>query len=200
MADKKVILDYGEVGINAYLLLRREVDDLYLNATQTFEASPASFPVMVEDTLNGGRYAITITAVLNDGRYTATIKKCLGGSQAPTTDTNIGSGEMFIVGDTEVVLDTSVSTMQSVLVAEHDTTQSALADVLSESLSHPTLAEIEASTVLAKQAKIDFIQRWILNKLVESPTGTWKLYDDDNVTVLKTWTWDTATKTRSKST
>lgn len=44
-----------------------------------------------------------------------------------------------------------------------------------------------------------FIHKWILNKLAESPTGTWKLYDDDGVTVLKTWTWDSGTKTRSKA-
>lgn len=60
----------------------------------------------------------------------------------------------------------------------------------------PLLSEIEASAVLAKQAKIDFVQRWILNKLVESPVGTWKLYDDDGVTVMKTWNWDSKTRTR----
>jgi hypothetical protein len=42
-----------------------------------------------------------------------------------------------------------------------------------------------------------FIHKWILNKLAESPTGTWKLYDDDGVTVLKTWTWNSGTKTRA---
>lgn len=42
-----------------------------------------------------------------------------------------------------------------------------------------------------------FVHKWILNKLVESPAGTWKLYDDDGVTVLKTWTWDSSAKVRS---
>lgn len=46
---------------------------------------------------------------------------------------------------------------------------------------------------------IGFIQKWILNKLVEGPSNTWKLYDDDNTTVLKTWTWDPTTTTRSKA-
>lgn len=49
-------------------------------------------------------------------------------------------------------------------------------------------------------AGIDFIEKWINNKLIESPPGTWKLYDDDGVTVLKTWTWDSGTSTRSKAT
>lgn len=47
---------------------------------------------------------------------------------------------------------------------------------------------------------IDFIEKWINNKLVESPPGTWKLYDDDGTTVLKTWTWDSGIATRSKAT
>lgn len=44
-----------------------------------------------------------------------------------------------------------------------------------------------------------FIHKWILNRLVESPSGTWKLYDDDNSTVLKTWNWDNTAKARSKA-
>lgn len=46
---------------------------------------------------------------------------------------------------------------------------------------------------------IGFIQKWILNKLVEGPANTWKLYDDDSTTVMKTWTWDSGTTTRSKA-
>ena len=42
-----------------------------------------------------------------------------------------------------------------------------------------------------------FIHKWILNKLVESPAGTWTLYDDGGVTVLKTWTWDASARIRS---
>ena len=66
--------------------------------------------------------------------------------------------------------------------------------------TRPTLAQVEASTVLAKQAKLDFVEKWILNKLVESPSGTWTLYDTDDVSVLKVWTWTAATSTRSKAT
>lgn len=65
----------------------------------------------------------------------------------------------------------------------------------------PTLAEIEGSSILAKQAKLDFVEKWILNKLVESPNGdTITLYADDNITPLKTWTWNNSTKTRSQAT
>lgn len=48
--------------------------------------------------------------------------------------------------------------------------------------------------------QLTFIDKWIENKLIESPDGTWKLYDDDNTTVLKTWTFTDATKTRTKAT
>lgn len=71
--------------------------------------------------------------------------------------------------------------------------------VKTEVLTHPTLAEIEASTVLAKQAKLDFVEKWILNKLVESPSGTWTLYDTDDVSILKQWIWTAGTSTRSKA-
>jgi hypothetical protein len=47
-------------------------------------------------------------------------------------------------------------------------------------------------------AKLDFMQQWIDNKLVVEDDQV-ILYDDDNVTVLKTWPWDDATKTRSKA-
>lgn len=71
-----------------------------------------------------------------------------------------------------------------------------IAAIQAEVVTHPTLAGIEASTVLAKQAKLDFMERWIINKLVEDPVGTWKLYDDDGVTVMKAWRWDAKTRTR----
>lgn len=41
-----------------------------------------------------------------------------------------------------------------------------------------------------------FVHKWITNRLAENPEGTWKLYDDDGVTVLKTWAWDSGTRTR----
>ena len=53
------------------------------------------------------------------------------------------------------------------------------------------------ATLSSQSAKVAFIEKWINNKLIESPVGTWKLYDDDGTTVLKTWTWNTETLTRS---
>lgn len=58
---------------------------------------------------------------------------------------------------------------------------------------------IKDDTEVYLDAFPSFIDKWITNRLVEDPSGTWKLYDDDNVTVLKTWTWDSAAKTRSRA-
>ena len=76
-----------------------------------------------------------------------------------------------------------------------------------------TLAEIQVSLALIKaktdnlpadpasQTKLDFVEKWILNRLVESPDGTtFTLYDDDNSTPLKVWAYSSGTKTRSKAT
>ncbi len=46
------------------------------------------------------------------------------------------------------------------------------------------------------------MSKWKNNKLVKTVSGTvetWKLYDNDNTTVLLTWTWDTSTLTRTKA-
>lgn len=57
------------------------------------------------------------------------------------------------------------------------------------------------ATISGVKTQTDLITKWINNKLVESPDGTTiTLYDDDNVTVLKTWTWDALTLTRFKAT
>lgn len=48
-------------------------------------------------------------------------------------------------------------------------------------------------------ASLNFVQKWILNRLVITDTEI-ILYDDDSLTVLKTWAWAALSKTRSKAT
>lgn len=50
-----------------------------------------------------------------------------------------------------------------------------------------------------QDASLNFVHKWILNKLVITDTQI-ILYDDDNITVLKTWDWADLSKTRSKAT
>lgn len=63
------------------------------------------------------------------------------------------------------------------------------------------IVETYGST-LAQITSIDneFIEKWINNRLIESPDNTWKLYDDDSTTVLRTWVFDPAAKNRAKAT
>lgn len=48
-------------------------------------------------------------------------------------------------------------------------------------------------------ASLNFVHKWILNRLVITDTQI-ILYDDDSATVLKTWAWADLSKTRSKAT
>lgn len=72
-----------------------------------------------------------------------------------------------------------------------------LVDDLENRCTEARLAELDAANL---PNDVDFVKKWINNKLIESPAGTWKLYDDDDTTVLKTWTWTSGTTTRSKAT
>lgn len=177
--SKKITLDHSETGKTLYAIVRREADSYRLSdADGTFAAAPADpYLSLTEDSVIKGMYEVDESRTAwDDGRYTVTIYRQAGGSPSPVADTVIGSGEIYIVSDSEIVLDASVTAL-------------------------PTLSEIEGSTVLAKQAKLDFVEKWILNKLVESADGTTiTLYDDDNVTPLATWPYNSSTKTRSKAT
>lgn len=63
------------------------------------------------------------------------------------------------------------------------------------------IVETYGST-LAQITSLDneFMEKWINNRLIESPDNTWKLYDDDSTTVLRTWVFDPAAKNRAKAT
>ena len=171
---KRITHDWSETGITAYCIIRREADKYRLNdADGSFATDPADeYLSLIEDSIIKGRYEVEESRTAwNNGRYTVIIYKQIGGSPSPSGDIAIGSGEVIIENDIDVLLKII-----------------------------PTLAEIEASSILAKQTKIDFIEKWILNKLKENPAGTWTLYDTDDVTPLKVWTWDSQTTTRSKAT
>ena len=70
MQPKIIILDWSVTGLHPILKFRRSLDNLILNASGIFEASPASYPVMIEDSIIAGRYAYDMSALtLNDGEY-----------------------------------------------------------------------------------------------------------------------------------
>ncbi len=171
MAAKKIILDWSETAKTVYAIIRREADSYRLNdADGTFGAAPAD------------PYLALAEDTVIKGRYEA--------SEARTVWTN--GRYTFAVyrqagGSPAPVSDTIIGTGEMKVESDAEVTEI-------------TLSEIEGSTVLAKQAKMDFVEKWILNKLVESANGTSiTLYDDDNTTPLKTWAYSPSTKTRSKA-
>lgn len=196
MAAKKITLDWSETAKTVYAIIRREADGYRMNdADGTFAAAPTDpYLSLVEDSVIKGRYeASEARTVWTNGRYTFAVYKQAGGSPAPVSDTIIGTGEMWIVSDAEVAIDATVSSRLA--SASYTAPDNAGIAAL------PLLSVIEGSTVLAKQTKLDFIEKWILNKLVESSDGTTvTLYGDDGVTPLKTWAYSSTTKTRSKAT
>lgn len=177
MATKHLIHN-DETGLTVYAIIVRESDGYLLNdADGTFAVAPADpYLALTEHSTVKGRYKVEESRqVWTDGRYSTTIYSQVGGSPAPVTDTVIGSGEMYVVSDAEIILDASAAAIKG-------KTDNLPADP-------------------ASQTKIDFVEKWILNRLVESPDGTtFTLYDTDNVTPLKVWAYSSGTKTRSKAT
>jgi len=105
-AIKKITIDWSETGKTVYCIVRREADGYLLSdADGAFANAPADpFIALTEDGTIKGRYELSESrAVWSDGSYTVAIYKQAGGSPAPASDTIIGSGQMSIVSDAEVV-------------------------------------------------------------------------------------------------
>lgn len=112
MATKKIICP-GETGLTVYCIARRESDGYRLNdADGAFASNPADpYLSLTEDTVIKGLYEVSeARTVWDDERYTFTFYSQAGGSPAPVSDAVIGSGEMYVKDDTEVVLDVNPST------------------------------------------------------------------------------------------
>lgn len=172
MATKSIILDWSEVGKTLYAIIRREADGYLMDdADGSFGAAPADpYLSLAENATIKGRYEA------GEGRTVWT-----DGRYTFAVYRQAG-------GSPAPASDTIIGTGE--MKAEGDAEVTGL-----------TLTEIEASGIIAKQVKLDFVEKWLLNRLVESPAGdAITLYDDDNVTPLKTWAYDSSTKTRSKAT
>jgi len=172
MAAKKITLDWSETAKTVYAIVRREADGYLMDdADGIFGAAPADpYLSLAEDSTIKGRYEASESRTVWDD-----------GRYTIAVYKQVG-------GSPAPVSDTIIGTGE--MNAESDSEVKEL-----------TLAEIEGSEVLAKQARLDFLEKWVLNRLVESPDGTTiTLYDDDEVTPLKTWAYNGGTKTRSKAT
>lgn len=172
MAAKKIILDWSETAKTVYAIIRREANSYLMDdADGTFGAAPAD------------PYLTLAEDSVIKGRYEASESRTVWTDGRYTIAVYKQAG-----GSPAPVSDTIIGTGEMKVESDSEVTEI-------------TLTEIEASPVLAKQAKMDFVEKWILNKLVESTDGmSITLYDDDNTTPLKTWAYNGGTKTRSKAT
>jgi hypothetical protein len=105
-AVKKITADWSETGKTVYCIIRKEANAYRLaDADGEFAEAPADpYISLTEDAVIKGRYELSESRVVwADGLYTVAIYKQAGGSPAPESDTIIGSGEMQILSDAEVI-------------------------------------------------------------------------------------------------
>ena len=159
MANTKLInISWSETGVTVYCIIRREADLYRLNdADGTFALNPADpyLPLTEDSTIKGLYEKSESRVVWNDGDYYFVFYKQAGGSPAPVSDTVIGYGTMEIISDSEPAGDDAI--VLSLIKTETDkipTTIVKIDDIKTETLTHPTLSEIEASSILAKEATL----------------------------------------------
>ncbi len=176
---KSFILDWSETGQTVYFICVRSVDSFRLDdGDGDFATSPADpYISFTEDSVLKGRYQLDESRVVwDDGEYTYAIYDQVGGSPAPVSDTIIGTGSLYIVSDTEVVLDKSVASLNDISTAEVNTeVDNALDTAIPGS---PTAGSINARMV---DLHDEAFGKWTVD-----PTGkTLTLLKADGITTLK---------------
>ena len=156
MANNKIITHlWSETGKTVYCVIRREADGHLLNdADGAFANAPADpYVAMAEDGTLKGLYEKTeARTAWNNGKYTVIVYKQAGGSPAPASDTVIGSGQMDIVDDSEVLLAANADI--AAIKAKTDNLPASPAAVGSEML---LTSAYDAAKVAASQASVDAI-------------------------------------------
>lgn len=136
MANTKTIYQaYWKTGATVYVIILQKSTGYLLNdATGAFANAPADpYVALTEHAAMKGLYSLAdARAVWGDDGYSWMAYEKLGASEAPATDTRIGGGYVS-VRDDQIVTD---GTLDDWLDAV------------------PTLTEIEASAVLAKEATV----------------------------------------------
>jgi hypothetical protein len=108
----------NEVGATLYCIIRRDVDNYYMNDSNgSFALLPTDLYIsLIENTVISGFYELHESRqVWNDGLYDIIIYKQLGGSPIPSNDEVVGGGMMEILSDEEVTesTETVVGTLPS---------------------------------------------------------------------------------------
>ena len=119
--NKRITLDWDTTGLTVYCIIRREADDFRMdNADGSFAEVPAApYISLTEDAVIKGRYELDeARTVWTDGRYSVAIYSQAGGSEVPANDTIIGTGEMYINSDLEVVVDASINNLNDLSIGD----------------------------------------------------------------------------------
>ncbi len=157
MPNIKKFYGYTTTAKTVYGIIERLLDSYRLNnADGTFAAAPADpYVSATEHSVIKGEYSISeARQSWNDGWYKCTMYEQAGGSPVPVSDIVIGYGFMYIVSDAEVSNETDLSTITAKLPTNYimgSAVQTAKDDEID---AIPTLSEIEASTILAKEATL----------------------------------------------
>ena len=142
--NKRITLDWDTTGLTAYCIIRREADDFRMDdADGSFAASPADpYVSLTEDAVIKGRYELDESrTVWIDDRYSVAIYSQAGGSPAPASDTIIGTGEMSIKDDLEVIL-SAPAALEATLDA-HEAARASMEAVMAlEATSQDILAQV----------------------------------------------------------
>ena len=119
---KKLTLDWSQTGVTIYCIIRREVDEYLLDDSDgNFVYGPADpYLSMAEDAIIKGRYEVEESRqAWDNGLYNIICYKQSGGSPSPSSDTIVGSEEMYIVGDLEVNQLESMVKMLGLVLENH---------------------------------------------------------------------------------
>lgn len=165
---KKILHPWSVTGLTVYCIVRREVDGYLLDdADGSFAVSPADpYVSLIENGTIKGLYEKSESrTVWNNGKYIIAIYKQIGGSPAPVSDTLIGSGELQILSDTEVV--------------QSGDSYSIVSDV--------SKGVVKIYDDMGKAVSVDLIEDILRNKLVINElNGAATLYADNSSTPLLT--------------
>ena len=112
MATKVISIAWPETAKTVYCIIRRNTDGYKLNdANGAFASNPADpYLSLTEDAIIKGLYEVSESrTVWTDDTYLVVVYKQNGANPSPIVDTIIGSEEMYIVSDAEVIVSTDVS-------------------------------------------------------------------------------------------
>lgn len=183
MANTKRLEHYGEAGQVLHSRVLRVSDSCILDpADGTFKAAPPTpFCPMPEHETRKGEYVLDEgREAWEDGRYTFAVRRQTGANPA-YADPVVGSGEFYIKGDAEVVLDVNPSTR----------------------LGAADYAEPDNGTIAAVNAAVTLLRKHATNRMTEADNGdgtkTFTYFDDDGTTPVLTYSYIAAEKTREKA-